>query len=61
MAFTTTIDSSKESEVLTDEKKDMMESKFKKMDEKDDIYTAYAKLIKIMRNMKSFIGWLGGS
>ena len=46
MAFATTIDSSKESEVLTDEKKDMMESKFKKMDEKDNIYIAYAKLYK---------------
>ncbi|KAK9984203.1 hypothetical protein SO802_033728 [Lithocarpus litseifolius] len=30
-----------------DEEKDLVESKFKKMDKQDDIYTAYAKLYKV--------------
>ena len=46
MAFTTTIDSSKESEQLIDEDKDLMESKFEKMDENDDIHSTYGKLYK---------------
>lgn len=45
-AFTTTIDSSKESEALIDEEEDLMESKFEGMDEKYDIHTAYSKLYK---------------
>ena len=30
-----------------DEEEDLVESKFEKMDEQDDIYTAYAKLYKV--------------
>ena len=30
-----------------DEEKNLVESKFKKMDEQDDIHTAYAKLYKV--------------
>ena len=30
-----------------DEEEDLVESKFEKMDEKDDIHTAYAKLYKV--------------
>ena len=30
-----------------DEEEDLVESKFKKMDEQDDIHTAYAKLYKV--------------
>ena len=30
-----------------DEEEELVESKFKKMDEQDDIYTAYAKLYKV--------------
>ena len=32
-----------------DEEEDLVESKFEKMDEQDDIHTAYAKLYKIFR------------
>ena len=34
---------------VVDEEKDLVESKFKNMDEQDDIHTAYAKLYKIFR------------
>ena len=30
-----------------DEEEDLIESKFEKMDEQDDIHTAYAKLYKV--------------
>ena len=46
MAFTATIESPKESEELVDEEEELMESKFEKMDEKDDIHIAYSKLYK---------------
>ena len=32
-----------------DEEEELVESKFKKMDEQDDIYTAYAKLYKVSK------------
>ena len=32
-----------------DEEEDLLESKFKKMDEQDDIHTAYAKLYKVSK------------
>ena len=46
MAFTTTIESPKESEELVHEEEVLMELKFEKMDDKDDIQTAYTKLYK---------------
>ena len=46
MAFTSTIESSNESEEPVDEGEEPMESKFEKMDEDDDIHTAYSKLYK---------------
>ena len=33
-----------------DEEEDMVESKFEKMDEQDDIHIAYAKLYKVLEN-----------
>ena len=45
--FTTTIDSPNEAEKPMDEEEWLMESKFKKMDEQDDIHTAYPKLYKV--------------
>ena len=32
-----------------DEEEELVESKFKKMDKQDDIYTAYAKLYKVSK------------
>ena len=46
-AFTTTINPTKEIVEEVDEEKDLVESKFEKMDEQDDIHTAYAKLYKV--------------
>ena len=41
-----------------DEEADLVESKFEKMDEQDDIHTAYAKLYKVSESMRNCIGWL---
>ena len=46
-AFTATIDSPNEAEKLVDEEEWLMESKFEKMDEQDDIHTDYLKLYKV--------------
>ena len=45
-AFTTTINPTKEIVKDVDEEEDLVESKFEKMDEQDDIHIAYAKLYK---------------
>ena len=45
-AFTATVDLSKESEELVGKEEELMESKFKEVDEKDDIHTAYTNLYK---------------
>ena len=44
MAFTATIKSPKESKELVDEEEELMESKFAKREEKDDIHAANSKL-----------------
>ena len=46
-AFTTIIDSPEEAVELVDKEEELMESKFEKMDEQDDIHTTYAKLYKV--------------
>ena len=46
-AFTTTISHTEGSVEEVDEEEDLVESKFEKMDEQDDIHTAYAKLYKV--------------
>ena len=50
-AFTATVESIKEVEVVNDER-ELMESKFKKMDDQDDIHTAYANLYKVSEKHK---------
>ena len=40
-----------------DEEEDLMKSKFEKMDEQDDIYTAYSSCTRFPRSMRNFIGW----
>ena len=47
-AFTTTINPTEGIVEDVDEKEELMESKFGKMDEQDDIHTAYAKLYKVL-------------
>ena len=46
-AFIAIVDATKGIVEVVDEKEDLVESKFEKMNEQDDIYTAYAKLYKI--------------
>ena len=47
-AFTTTINPTARIVEDVDEEEDLVESKFIKMDEQDDIHTAYAKLYKVL-------------
>jgi len=46
-AFTATVESLEEAKELIDEEEGLIESKFEKMDEQDDIHTAYSKLYKV--------------
>ena len=46
-AFTVTINPTEEIVEDVDEEEELMEFKFKKMDEQDDIHTAYTKLYKV--------------
>ena len=46
-AFTATVNPTKGIVEDVDEEEDLVESKFEKMDEQDDIHTAYAKLYKV--------------
>ena len=48
-AFTATIESLKEAVELIDKEEKLIESKFEKMDEQDDIYIAYSKLYKVSK------------
>ena len=47
-AFTTTVNPIEGIVEDVDEEEDLVESKFEKMDEQDDIDTAYAKLYKVL-------------
>ena len=51
-AFTATINPTKGIVEDVDEEDDMVESKFEKIDEQDDIHTAYAKLYKVSKKHK---------
>ena len=46
-AFTTTVNPTEGIVEDVDEKEELVESKFEKMDEQDDIHTAFAKLYKV--------------
>ena len=46
-AFTATMNPTEGIVEEVDEEEDLVESKFEKMDEQDDIHTAYAKLYKV--------------
>ena len=47
MPFTTAVNPIEGIVEEVDEEEDLLESKFQKMDEQDDIHTAYAKLFKV--------------
>ena len=46
-AFTATIKSTKEVVDIIDEEEELIESKFEKMDDQDNIHTAYTKMYKV--------------
>ena len=46
-AFTTTIESTEKVVDIIDEEEELMESKFEKMDDQEDIHIAYTKLYKV--------------
>ena len=46
-AFIATVDPTDEGSRIVDDKEDMVDSKFEKMDDQDDIHTAYEKLYKV--------------
>ena len=46
-AFTATVDPTDGVSKIVDDEKDLVDSKFEKMDDQDDIHTAYAKLYKV--------------
>ena len=48
-AFTTTVNPIEGIVEDVDEEEDLVESKFEKMDEQDDIHTDYAKLYKVSK------------
>ena len=47
-AFIATVNSTKGIVEDVDEEEELVESKFEKMDEQDDIHTTYAKLYKVL-------------
>ena len=47
-AFTTTVNPTEGIVKNVDEEEELVESKFEKMDEQDNIHTAYAKLYKVL-------------
>ena len=51
-AFTATINPTEGIVEDLDEEEELVESKFEKMDEKDDIHIAYAKLYKVLEKHK---------
>ena len=46
-AFTATVDPTDGGSEIVDDEEDLVDSKFEKMNEEDDIHTAYAKLYKV--------------
>ena len=57
-AFTPTVNPTEGIIEDVDDEKDLVDSKFNKMDNQDDIHTAYEKLYKVSKKLKNYIGWL---
>ena len=51
-AFTAVVDPTEGIVAAMDEEEDLVESKFEKMDDQDDIHTSYAKLYKVSKKHK---------
>ena len=55
-AFTTTVNPTEGIVEDVDEEEELVESKFEKMDDQDDIHTAYEKLYKHLKSTRNCIG-----
>ena len=55
-AFTASIDPIEGIVEDVDEEEELVDSKFEKMDDQDDIRTAYEKYTSFLRNTRNFIG-----
>ena len=55
-AFTATVNTTERIVEDVYKEEELVESKFEKMDEQDDIHTAYAKLYKVQKSMRGCIG-----
>ena len=55
-AFTATVNPTNGIVKDVDEEEKLVESKFKKMDDQDDIHIAYEKLYKVFEKYEKFIG-----
>ena len=40
-----------------DDEEDLVDSKFEKMDDQDDIHTTYENCIRFLRSMRNYISW----
>ena len=56
-ASTATIDPTDGVLKTVDDEEDLVDSKFEKMDDQDDIHTAYEKLYKFSQKYDNYIGW----
>ena len=56
-AFTTIVNPIEGIVENMDDEEDLMESKFEKMDDQDDIHTTYENCIRFLRSMRNCIGW----
>ena len=56
-AFTAIVNLTKGIIEDVDDEEDLVDSKFEKMDDQDNIHTTYEKLYKVLRSMRNYIGW----
>ena len=56
-AFTATVNPTDGIVEDVDEKEKLVESKFKNMDDQDDIHKPMRNCTKFLKNMRNFIGW----
>ena len=54
-AFTATVNPTDRIVKDVDEEEELVESKFEKIDDQDDIHTAYEKLYKVSKDRKSVV------
>ena len=55
-AFTAIVNLTKGIIEDVDDEEDLVDSKFEKMDDQDNIHTTYEKLYKVLRSMRNYIG-----